>query len=123
MPIGRYPSMNDLQRVTAMIRKFRDERDWMQFHHPKEMAAGIAIEAAELMELFLWKTEQEQTQIVEAKREQIEEELADIGMFLFELSDNLNVDLLAAIEAKIEKNAEKYPVEKSKGRSAKYTEL
>ena len=102
--------MRDLQQVIDRIRKFRDARDWMQFHHPKDMAAGIAIEAAELMELFLWKTEQEQTQIVEAKREQIEEELADIGMFLFELSDNLNIDLLAAIEAKIEKNAEKYPV-------------
>ena len=105
------------------IRQFRDERDWMQFHHPKDMAAGLAIEAAELMELFLWKSEQEQAEIVETKREQIEEELADIGMFLLELADNLNVDLLTAIEAKIEKNAEKYPVEKSKGRSAKYTEL
>ena len=115
--------MRDLQQVIDRIRKFRDARDWMQFHHPKDMAAGIAIEAAEPMELFLWKTEQEQTQIVESKRQQIEEELADIGMFLFELADNLNVDLLAAIEAKIEKNAEKYPVEKSKGRSAKYTEL
>ena len=115
--------MNDLQRVIALVRKFRDERDWMQFHHPKEMAAGIAIEAAELMELFLWKTEQEQVEIVESKREEIEEELADIGMFLLELADNLNVDLLAAIEAKIEKNAKKYPVEKAKGRSDKYTDL
>jgi dCTP diphosphatase len=115
--------MNRYESVLEKIRKFRDARDWMQFHHPKDMAAGIAIEAAELMELFLWKTEQEQTQVVEAKREQVEEELADIGMFLLELADNLNVDLLAAIEAKIEKNAEKYPVEKSKGRSAKYTEL
>ena len=115
--------MRDLQQVIDRIRKFRDERDWMQFHHPKDMAAGIAIEAAELMELFLWKTEQEQTQIVEAKREQIEEELADIGMFLLELADNLNVDLLADIEEIIEKNAEKYPVEKSKGRSTKYTDL
>ena len=115
--------MNRYDSVLGEIRKFRDARDWMQFHHPKDMAAGIAIEAAELMELFLWKTEQEQTQIVEAKREQIEEELADIGMFLLELADNLNVDLLAAIEAKIEKNAEKYPVEKSKGRSTKYTDL
>ena len=115
--------MNDLQRVIALVRKFRDERDWMQFHHPKEMAAGIAIEAAELMELFLWKTEQEQAEIVESKREEIEEELADIGMFLLELADNLNVDLLAAIEAKIEKNAKKYPVEKAKGRSDKYTDL
>ena len=67
--------------------------------------------------------EQEQTEIVETKREQIEDELADIGMFLLELADNLNVDLLTAIEAKMEKNAAKYPVEKSKGRSVKYTEL
>ncbi len=115
--------MNDLQRVIGRIRQFRDERDWMQFHHPKDMAAGIAIEAAELMEIFLWKTKEEQTQVVEAKREQIEEELADIGMFLLELADNLHVDLFAAIDAKIEKNAKKYPVEKAKGRSVKYTEL
>ena len=115
--------MRDLQQVVERIRQFRDERDWKQFHHPKDMAAGLAIEASELMELFLWKNEQEQIEIVETKREQIEDELADIGMFLLELADNLNVDLLTAIEAKIEKNAEKYPVEKSKGRSAKYTEL
>ncbi|MEC8338514.1 MAG: nucleotide pyrophosphohydrolase [Planctomycetota bacterium] len=115
--------MGDLQQVVERIRQFRDARDWQQFHHPKDMAAGLAIEAAELMELFLWKSEQEQAEIVETKREQIEDELADIGMFLLELADNLNVDLLTAIEAKIEKNAEKYPVEKSKGRNAKYTEL
>ena len=115
--------MRDVQQVVDHIRKFRDERDWMQFHHPKEMAAGIAIEAAELMEIFLWKTEEEQVEIVESKREQIEEELADIGMFLLELADNLNVDLLAAIDAKIEKNAKKYPIDKAKGRSDKYTEL
>ena len=115
--------MRDLQEVVDRIRQFRDARDWKQFHHPKDMAAGLAIEAAELMELFLWKNEQEQTEIVETKREQIEDELADIGMFLLELADNLNVDLLTAIEAKMEKNAEKYPVEKSKGRSVKYTEL
>ena len=115
--------MRDLQQVVERIRQFRDARDWKQFHHPKDMAAGLAIEAAELMELFLWKNEQEQTEIVETKREQIEDELADIGMFLLELADNLNVDLLTAIDAKMEKNAEKYPVEKSKGRSVKYTEL
>ena len=115
--------MSDLQQVVERIRQFRDARDWKQFHHPKDMAAGLAIEAAELMELFLWKNEQEQTEIVETKREQIEDELADIGMFLLELADNLNVDLLTAIEAKMEKNAAKYPVEKSKGRSVKYTEL
>ena len=115
--------MNYFDSVVGKIREFRDERDWKQFHHPKDMAAGLAIEASELMELFLWKNEQEQIEIVETKREQIEDEMADIGMFLLELADNLNVDLLTAIEAKIEKNAEKYPVEKSKGRSAKYTEL
>ena len=115
--------MNYYDSVVGKIREFRDARDWKQFHHPKDMAAGLAIEAAELMELFLWKNEQEQTEIVETKREQIEDELADIGMFLLELADNLNVDLLTAIEAKMEKNAAKYPVEKSKGRSVKYTEL
>jgi dCTP diphosphatase len=115
--------MNRYALVVEKIRQFRDARDWMQFHQPKDMAAGIAIEAAELMELFLWKSEQEQAEIVETKREQIEEEVADIGIFLLELADNLDIDLLDAIEAKIEKNAKKYPVEKARGRSDKYTEL
>ena len=87
------------------------------------MAAGIAIEAAELMEIFLWKNEEEQSQIVAEKRERIEEEIADIGIFLFELADNLGISLVEAMETKLRKNAEKYPVEKAKGRSSKYTEL
>lgn len=115
--------MNDFLLIIEKIRAFRDDRDWMQFHHPKDMAAGIAIEAAELMEIFLWKNEEEQSQIVAEKRERIEEEIADIGIFLFELADNLGISLVEAMETKLRKNAEKYPVEKAKGRSSKYTEL
>jgi len=115
--------MNDFLLIIEKIRTFRDDRDWMQFHHPKDMAAGIAIEAAELMEIFLWKNEEEQSQIVAEKRERIEEEIADIGILLFELADNLGISLAEAMETKLRKNAEKYPVEKAKGRSSKYTEL
>jgi NTP pyrophosphatase (non-canonical NTP hydrolase) len=115
--------MPDHESILEKIRDFRDQRDWMKFHHPKELAAGIAIEAAELMELFLWKDLAEQAQVVEEKRERIEEEIADVGLFLLELADNLDIDLWKAIDAKLAKNADKYPVAKAKGRNVKYTDL
>ena len=115
--------MSALKSMLEQIRQFRDQRDWMQFHNPKDMAAALSIEAAELMEIFLWKTEPEAQETVLAKRERIEEEIADIGLYLFELADNLDIDLLTAMKSKLEKNAAKYPVEKAKGRHTKYTEL
>jgi len=115
--------MTTIESLTEKILIFRDERDWLQFHSPKNMAAAIAIEAAELQELFLWKSEQEQVQITEARRERIGEELADIAVYLFELTHNLGYDLGRLIQDKLEKNAKKYPVSLSKGTSKKYTEL
>jgi len=115
--------MNDIENVLKKIRRFRDERDWMQFHNPKDMATAISIEAAELLEIFLWKTPAEVEQAARDKREHIEEELADISAFLFELADNLDIDLVKAIESKLEKNAQKYPVDKAKGKHTKYTDL
>jgi dCTP diphosphatase len=112
-----------IEEITAQIRKFRDERDWMQFHNPKDLATALSIEASELLELFLWKTKEEAEQIVDEKREAIEDEIADIAVYLFELADNLDVNLIDAMERKMAKNGLKYPVEKSRGSNAKYSEL
>lgn len=112
-----------IEEITKAIKAFRDERDWLQFHNPKDMATALSIEAAELLEHFLWKTQEEAEARCETHREAISEEIADIGCYLFELADNLGIDLGEAILSKIEKNALKYPVEKARGRHTKYTEL
>lgn len=112
-----------ISEITEKIRQFRDERDWMQFHNPKDLAAALSIEASELLEQFLWKTPSECEQRIAEKREAIEDEVADIAVYLFEFADNLGIDLVDAMERKMAKNAAKYPVEKAKGSNAKYSEL
>ena len=112
-----------LEAVSAKIREFRDARDWKQFHNAKDMAAAISIEASELLEIFLWKSPGEVESASTAKRDRIEEEMADVAIYLVELADNLGIDLIDAMERKLERNAEKYPVEKARGSHAKYDEL
>jgi NTP pyrophosphatase (non-canonical NTP hydrolase) len=112
-----------IQELQEQIRKFRDERDWLQFHNHKDMATALAIEAAELQELFLWKQGDEIEEVARAKRERLSEELADVAVYLLELADNLGINLAEAVVAKLAKNTEKYPVHKAKGSNAKYTEL
>jgi dCTP diphosphatase len=114
--------MKDLDRIRAAIKSFRDERDWMQFHNPKNLASSIVIEAAELLEHFQWKTPEESEQIARDQKEAIADEIADIAIYLVELADNLGIDLIGAIERKLEKNANKYPVQHVRGSSKKYTE-
>lgn len=114
--------MNHIE-LLKRIRTFRDERDWAQFHNPKDMAAALAIEASELQEIFLWKTGADIDATANKKRTEIEDEMADIAVYLLEFADNLGIDLEAVILAKLEKNAAKYPVERSRGSNAKYTEL
>lgn len=114
--------MNDITNITEKIRAFRDARDWAQFHNPKDMAMAISLEAGELMEHFLWKTPSEVEARIESHREEISDEIADVAVYLFELADNLGIDLLQAMENKMQKNADKYPAEKVKGSSKKYTE-
>lgn len=111
------------EKVLELIRTFRDERDWMQFHDPKSMAASISIEAAELLEHFQWKDKEEAEEYVKTHKEEISEEIADVAVYLFELADNLDIDLFHAIERKINKNAAKYPVKKAKGTHKKYNQL
>ena len=112
-----------IEDMTAKIRAFRDERDWMQFHHPKEMAAALSIEASELMEHFLWKNIEECQSHVESHKEEVQDEMADVAMYLFEFADNLGINLLEAMETKMAKNAAKYPVDKARGSHQKYKDL
>ena len=105
------------------IKKFRDERDWMKFHDPKSMAVSITIEAAELLEHFQWKSKEEIENYIKTHQIHIAEEIADVGMYLFELADNLGLDLIEIMEKKLKMNAEKYPIDKAKGSAKKYDEL
>jgi dCTP diphosphatase len=114
--------MSEIESIQKRIRAFRDERDWMQFHNPKNMAAAISIEAAELLEIFLWKSPAESVEVAEKNKEHVKEEIADIAAYLFELADNLSIDLIAAMEEKLAKNAVKYPAAQVHGSSKKYTE-
>lgn len=113
----------DLHSLTDKILAFRDARDWKQFHNPKDLAAGLAIEAAELQELFLWKNPAEVAEAVSKKRERISDELADVAYYVLLLSHELDIDITEALTAKLAKNAAKYPVDKAKGSHAKYDEL
>ncbi len=114
---------SDLEGILNKIKKFRDERDWMQFHDPKNMAISIILEAPELLEHFQWKTKAEVEEHIEKNRVRVEEEIADIALYLFELADNLDINLLKVMEKKIKENARKYPVDKAKGNAKKYREL
>ncbi|MFA6600259.1 MAG: nucleotide pyrophosphohydrolase [Candidatus Omnitrophota bacterium] len=115
--------MNQIQQITEKIKRFRDERDWMQFHNHKDVALSLVLEAAEVLEHFQWKKPDEVEAHAKACKDEIADELADVAMFLFELADNLEIDLAKAIEIKMAKNARKYPIEKSKGKHTKYDKL
>ncbi len=106
-----------------MIKEFRDQRDWMQFHDPKNMSISIVLEAAELLEHFQWKNKAEAEQYIKDNKEEIQDEIADVAMYLFELADNLGIDLAEAMRNKMQKNIKKYPVEKAKGKHTKYNKL
>lgn len=101
---------------------FRDQRDWQQFHAPKNLAQGLAIEAAELMEVFLWKTTEASRQLNDVELERVKEEVGDITLFLLTFCHELNIDLADATFEKLALNEEKYPVERAKGNSTKYTD-
>lgn len=106
--------------ILEHILKFRDDRDWKQFHTPKNLAMSLAVEAAELMEIFQWARDDEIEQVVRERRSAIEEEIADIAIFVHLFCHDLDIDLESAIKSKLEANAKKYPVEKARGSSRKY---
>lgn len=109
--------MNDIKEVTEVLLKFRDERNWAQFHNPKDLALALNIEAGELLESFLWKSSEQ------ADVESVKDELADVFAFAFLLAEKYNFNVKEIVLEKIEKNALKYPVSKSTGNAKKYTEL
>lgn len=115
--------MSDIKNLTEKIKKFRDERDWAQFHNHKELAISLVLEATEVLEHFQWKSHEESNRHVENNKDEVAEELADVAIYLLELSDNIGINLPEAIEKKLKKNAEKYPVSKAKGRHEKYNKI
>jgi dCTP diphosphatase len=122
MPTPEKLGRQNIDTLIALIRAFRDERDWMQFHSPKDMAAAISVEAAELQEIFLWKPSSESAQVAVIEKERVQDEIADIAIYLLELVDNLQINLASAIEAKLITNAKRYPTEQVRGSAKKYTE-
>lgn len=115
--------MGEIAQLTEKIKNFRDERDWQQFHNHKDMALSLVLEAAEVLEHFQWKKPDEVEAHAVQCKEDIADELADVACYLFELADNLKISLPQAIESKLAKNAQKYPIEKAKGRITKYHQL
>jgi NTP pyrophosphatase (non-canonical NTP hydrolase) len=109
--------MSEIQNITDALLKFRNERDWEQFHNPKDLSIALSIETNELLELFLWKNHEE------ANIDKIKEELADVFAYAFLIAEKYNFNVEEIILEKIKKNAEKYPIEKSKGKSDKYNQL
>ena len=118
-------STTTLADLKTRVLAFARERDWEQFHAPKNLSMALAAEAGELMEHFLWTTPEQSAAVAKdpAKRRKIEDELADVVIYALEFANIAGMDVAAAIERKMADNAKKYPVEKSRGRSDKYTEL
>lgn len=114
--------MNDIDQIALQLRQFADDRDWDQFHSPKNLSMALIVEAAELVEHFQWLTEAQSSSLEQKQLDKVQEELADIQIYLIRIADKLNVDLLGAVSKKIEANAKKYPSEKVRGNAKKYTE-
>ncbi|MFN5962962.1 MAG: nucleotide pyrophosphohydrolase [Verrucomicrobiota bacterium] len=115
--------MPSIPEITARIRAFRDARDWLQFHSPKDLSVAIAAEAGELLQHFVWKSPEESWQRAEAKKPEVASEIADVAILLFELADNLGLDLATVMLDKIENNESRYPADKARGSNLKYNEL
>lgn len=113
----------EIDELQASLRTFAAERDWEQFHSPKNLATALSIEASELLEHFQWLTGQQSLALSEDKRAKVAEEIADVLLYLLQLADKLNIDPLDAARMKLRINGEKYPVKLAKGTSKKYSEL
>ena len=109
--------MSEINNITEALLTFRNERDWEQFHNPKDLSIALSIEANELLELFLWKKPEE------ANIEKVKEELADVFAYAFLIAEKYNLNIEDIVLEKIKKNAEKYPIDKAKGKSDKYDQL
>ncbi|WJE49903.1 nucleotide pyrophosphohydrolase [Peribacillus frigoritolerans] len=112
--------MNEIKELTDKVIQFRDNRNWKQFHNPKDLAISLSLEASELLENFQWKNSEE---ALSKNKENIKDELADVIIYSMLLANDLNVDIAEIVNEKIEKNNIKYPVEKAFGVKTKYTDL
>jgi dCTP diphosphatase len=117
------PTSHGLSQLRDALREFAAERDWDQFHSPKNLASALSVEAAELLECFQWLTEQQSRNLPPEQLAKVRDELADVLNYLVRIADKLDVNLLEAAREKIQKNAQKYPVDKSRGSVKKYSEL
>jgi len=115
--------MANLENLTKRILDFRNQRDWKQFHNPKDMALSLVLEATEVMEHFQWKNKEEMEKYIKTSKEDVGEELADVLHWVLLMSNDFDIDILEALDKKITKNEQKYPVEKAKGKHTKYNRL
>lgn len=114
---------SDLQSLTQALRDFAKEREWEQFHSPKNLASALTVEASELLEHFQWLTEEQSRNLSADKKAEVAAEAADVFLYLLQLCDKLQIDLVEAARTKLAVNAEKYPVDRALGSSKKYTEI
>ena len=114
--------MKLLEQIKIRLREFAAERDWDQFHSPKNLAMALIVEAAELVEHFQWLTEKQSRKLPAGKLAEVEQEIADIQIYLIRLADKLGIDVEKAVNAKIKLNEKKYPADRVRGKSAKYDE-
>jgi dCTP diphosphatase len=126
--LGLKDELTKVAELKSRVWSFAEEREWPQFHAPKNLSMALAAEAGELMEHFLWESAEDSRKFAEpsfdpTRRAKVEEELADVVIYALEFANVCGIDVSAAIERKLAQNAAKYPVEKAKGRSVKYTEL
>ena len=115
--------MSEIKDLTKKIVKFNKDRNWKQFHNPKDLAISLSLEASEVLEHFQWKSKEEIDEYIKSHKEHIGEELADVFYWVLLMSHDLKIDIIKASEKKLKKNEEKYPIEKAKGKHTKYNQL
>jgi dCTP diphosphatase len=115
--------MMNIKEIQEKLEAFATERDWAQFHSPKNLSMALAGEVGELLEIFQWMTEEQSKNLTDVDKRKVSEELADIMIYLLKLADKTGIDINQSVIDKIEINARKYPIEKAKGSAKKYTEL
>ncbi len=114
---------NNLQKLTKQIVSFRDQRDWKQFHNPKDLAISLVLEASEVLEHFQWKSQEEMIKHIKSEKKEVGKELADVLYWVLLMSHDFNIDIEKALEKKMSENKKKYPVAKAKGKHTKYNKL
>jgi len=119
---GLEAGMDKLEQIKAQLQKFADDRDWDQFHSPKNLSMALSVEASELVECFQWLTEEQSQNLSPEQLSAVKDEMADVQIYLLRLATKLNVNMLEEVNQKIEKNALKYPADKVKGSSKKYNQ-